>query len=183
VRAQRHVGLLLEPRDDVDGVTAHEGRVRPVEGFFQRRRHHRCRHAPHSGDPWVTHAGVLGARDQQLHELPIGVGPEDHPLLRVVGGKAVLEQLGALLTPVAAPVAAVGAVAVASFSSSAVDRGWSSFGSTGPPFGWPLTPSTNVSAPIRRRLGDFFRGSSGTPVVSGRLHRRGCWPNRPGPYA
>jgi hypothetical protein len=32
VRAQRHVGLLFEPGDDVDGVTAHEGRVRPVEG-------------------------------------------------------------------------------------------------------------------------------------------------------
>src|SRR3954467_10083703 len=29
VRAQRHLGLLLEPGDDVDGVTAHDGRVRP----------------------------------------------------------------------------------------------------------------------------------------------------------
>src|ERR671924_1897281 len=32
VRAQRHLGLLLEPGDDADGVTAHDGRVRPVEG-------------------------------------------------------------------------------------------------------------------------------------------------------
>jgi hypothetical protein len=32
VRAQRHLGLLLEPSDDVDGVTAHDGRVWPVEG-------------------------------------------------------------------------------------------------------------------------------------------------------
>src|SRR5918995_6808112 len=43
---------------------------------------------------------------------PIRVGPEDHPLLRVEQGEAVVEQLGALLAPVAAPVAAVGAVAV-----------------------------------------------------------------------
>src|SRR5690348_18054391 len=34
VRAQRHLGLLLEPGDDVDGVTAHDGRVRSVEGPF-----------------------------------------------------------------------------------------------------------------------------------------------------
>src|SRR5918994_2241521 len=34
VRAQRHLGLVLEPGDDVDGVTAHDGRVRPVEGSF-----------------------------------------------------------------------------------------------------------------------------------------------------
>src|SRR6266487_219105 len=39
-------------------------------------------------------------------------GPEDHPLLRVVEGEAAIEQLRALLTPVAAPVAVVGAVAV-----------------------------------------------------------------------
>src|SRR6266545_993971 len=31
VRAQRYLGLLLEPGDDVDGVAAHDGRVRPVE--------------------------------------------------------------------------------------------------------------------------------------------------------
>src|SRR5215207_10625863 len=34
VRAQRYLGLLLEPGDDVDGVTAHDVRVRPVEGPF-----------------------------------------------------------------------------------------------------------------------------------------------------
>ena len=106
VRAQRHVGLLLEPGDDVDGVTAHDGRVRPVEGFFQRGRHHRRRHAPHPGHPRVAHVGLLGARGQHLRELPVGGGPEDHPLLGVVRGEAVVEQLGALLAPVAAPVAA-----------------------------------------------------------------------------
>src|SRR4051812_5906543 len=31
MRAQGHVGLLLEPADDVDAVTALDGRVRPVE--------------------------------------------------------------------------------------------------------------------------------------------------------
>src|SRR6266511_4595188 len=103
---------FLEPRDDVDGVTAHDGRVRPVEGSFQCGRHHRCRHAPHPGDPWVTHLGLFGARGQHPRERPIRVGPEDHPLLLAVQGKAVVEQLRALLAPVAAPVAAVGAVAV-----------------------------------------------------------------------
>jgi hypothetical protein len=32
VRAQRYLGLLLEPGDDVDGIAAHDGRIRPVEG-------------------------------------------------------------------------------------------------------------------------------------------------------
>src|SRR5262245_58452282 len=41
VRAQRYVGLLLEPGDDVDGVAAHDGRIRPVERSIQRGRHHR----------------------------------------------------------------------------------------------------------------------------------------------
>src|SRR5918993_3409473 len=40
------------------------------------------------------------------------IGPEHHPLFRAVQGKAVVEQLGPLLTPVAGPVAARGAVAV-----------------------------------------------------------------------
>src|SRR4029077_9051374 len=39
VRAQRHIGLLFEPGDDVDGITAHHGCGRPVERFFQRGRH------------------------------------------------------------------------------------------------------------------------------------------------
>jgi hypothetical protein len=43
---------------------------------------------------------------QHPGECSIGVRPEDHPLLRVVQGKAVVEQLGALLAPVAAPVGA-----------------------------------------------------------------------------
>jgi hypothetical protein len=38
VRAQRHIGLLLEPGDDVDDVTADDGSVRPVQRFLQRRR-------------------------------------------------------------------------------------------------------------------------------------------------
>jgi hypothetical protein len=45
---------------------------------------------------------------------------QDHPLLRVVQGKAVVEQLGALPTPVAAPGAAVGAVAVEAGKTSKV---------------------------------------------------------------
>ena len=76
VRAQRHLGLLLEPGDDVDGVTAHERRVRPVEGSFQRGRHHRRRQVPHPGDPWVTHFGLLGARGQHPREGPIRVAPK-----------------------------------------------------------------------------------------------------------
>jgi hypothetical protein len=56
-----------------------------------------------------------GARAQHLRELPVGVGPEDHPLLRAVHGETVVEQLGALLAPVAAPVAVVGAVVSFSF--------------------------------------------------------------------
>lgn len=58
------------------------------------------------------HLGLLGARGQHRSECPIRLGPEDHPLLRAVQGKAVVQQLGALLTPVAGPVAAGGAVAV-----------------------------------------------------------------------
>src|SRR3954469_8630437 len=56
---------------------------------------------------------LLGARGQHARERPIGLGPEDHPLLLAVRGEAVLEELGALLAPVAAPVAAAdGAEAV-----------------------------------------------------------------------
>jgi len=59
---------------------------------------------------------------------PIRGGPEDHPLLLAVQGEATLEQLGALLAPVAAqaaaPAAAVGAVAVeAGKDVEGVDRG------------------------------------------------------------
>src|ERR1044071_8570931 len=39
-------------------------------------------------------------------------GADHHPLLRLIQGEAVVEQLRALLAPVAAPVAGVGAVAV-----------------------------------------------------------------------
>src|ERR671936_3058200 len=51
---------------------------------------------------------------QHLHELPERGGAEDHPLVVAEQVKAVFEQLGALLAPVAAPVArgAVGAVAI-----------------------------------------------------------------------
>jgi hypothetical protein len=96
-RVARHLKL----RDDVDGVAAaHDGRVRPVEGFLHGRGQRRCWHPPHPGDPWVTGAGFLGARGQQPHELPIGVGPEHHSLLRVVQGKAAVKQLGAFVTRV-----------------------------------------------------------------------------------
>src|SRR5215203_594772 len=107
VRAQRHLGLLFEPGDDVDGVAAHKGRVWPVQGSFEGRRYHRCRQIPHPGIYQVTHLRLLGARVQHLHELPKGVGPEDHPLLLLVQGEAAVEKLGALLTPIATPVATV----------------------------------------------------------------------------
>src|SRR3954465_1692316 len=68
--------------------------------------------ASHARKPRVTHFGVLGARGQHPHEGSECVGAEDHPLLLAVEGKAVLEQLGALLAPVAGPVAAGGAVTV-----------------------------------------------------------------------
>src|SRR5215217_6532493 len=47
----------------------------------------------------------------------------------------------------------------------------------------PLTPATNTSDPIRHRLPDFFRGLSGTPVLSdsrrfGRCLRRICFGRR-----
>jgi len=35
MRAQRHLGLLLEPGDNVDGIATRDGRIRPVEGSFQ----------------------------------------------------------------------------------------------------------------------------------------------------
>src|SRR5204863_9776199 len=47
----------------------------------------------------------VGARAQQLHELPVGVRPEDQPLLIAVGGEAMVEQLAASLAPEGAPVA------------------------------------------------------------------------------
>ena len=72
-----------------------------------------------SGEP-VTHFGLLGARGQHPRECPIRVGAEDHPLFRAVQGKAVVEQLGALLAPVAGPVAAPGAVAVEAGKTSKV---------------------------------------------------------------
>src|SRR5450755_1306506 len=112
VRAQRYLGPLLEPGDDVDGVAAHDVGIRPVEGSFQCGRHHRGRQAPHPADPRVTHLGLLGARGQHPRKRPVRVGPEDHPLLLAIEGEAVLEELGALLAPVASPVAAGGAEAV-----------------------------------------------------------------------
>src|SRR5258706_1296534 len=42
----------------------------------------------------------------------------------------------------------------------------------GAPRGRPLTPATNTSASIRHRLPDFFRGLSGTPVLSDPTARR-----------
>ena len=37
---KRHLGLLLEAGDQVGGVAAHDGRIRPLDGFLQRGRHH-----------------------------------------------------------------------------------------------------------------------------------------------
>src|SRR4030095_16540400 len=69
------------------------------------------------------------------------------PSLRVVQGKAVVEQLGALLTPVVAPVAAaVGAVAVeAGKGVEGLGSGPDarSLSTVGRPGGRPLTPATN----------------------------------------
>ena len=70
VRAQRHLRLLLEPGDDVGQIATHESRVRPVEASLQRRRHHRCRQAPHPGVHRVIYLGLPSARAQQLRELP-----------------------------------------------------------------------------------------------------------------
>src|SRR5215211_1325547 len=59
---------------------------------------------------WMTHgsrtsdSSVLSA---SIRANNIGVGPEDHPLLLLVQGEAAVEKLGALLTPIATPVAAV----------------------------------------------------------------------------
>src|ERR671916_423857 len=64
----------------------------------------------------VTHGSRTsdsnGARGKHPCEQPVRVGPEDHPLLRAEQGEAVVEQLGALLAPVAGPLGAGGAVAV-----------------------------------------------------------------------
>jgi hypothetical protein len=60
---KRHVGLLLEAGDDIDGVAARDGGVRPVQRSLQGGRHHRGRGVPHLGDPRVTHVvpSVLAA--------------------------------------------------------------------------------------------------------------------------
>src|SRR3954452_24102867 len=60
VRAQRHVGLLLEPGDDVDCAAADVLRVRPVEWLLQHGRHHRRRRVPHPRDLGVAHVVLLG---------------------------------------------------------------------------------------------------------------------------
>src|SRR5215217_5266841 len=112
VRAQRYVGLLLELSDDVDSVSADDGRVRPVERLLQGARHHRCRQIPHTSDPRVTRLGLLGARGQYLRVRTVRGRPEDYPLLLLVQGEAMLEQFGSLFAPVPAPVATVGAVPI-----------------------------------------------------------------------
>jgi len=50
-RAQRHRGLLLEPGDDLDGITIRDGGVRPIEGCVKGGRHHGRGKASHPGDP------------------------------------------------------------------------------------------------------------------------------------
>jgi hypothetical protein len=66
VRAQRHIRLLLEPGDDINGVTALDGRIRPVKGCLQRARHDHGRHPSHPGDPFVVHVGSLHALGEYL---------------------------------------------------------------------------------------------------------------------
>src|SRR5829696_675510 len=56
VRAQRHRGFLLEPGDDVDGITIRDGGVRPIEGCVKGGRHHGRGKASHPGDPQVIPA-------------------------------------------------------------------------------------------------------------------------------
>src|SRR3954452_1995645 len=112
VRAQRLVGLLLEPGDDVDCVPADELRVRPVERLLQRGRHHRGRRVPHPRDPRIAHVVPFSARGQHPRELPVGGSPENHALVGAVQVEAMVEQLRALLAPVPGPVGAGGGVAI-----------------------------------------------------------------------
>jgi hypothetical protein len=60
-RAQRHRGLLLEPGDDLDGITIRDGGVRPIEGCVKGGRHHGRGKASHPGDPQVI-PGLVGVR-------------------------------------------------------------------------------------------------------------------------
>ena len=114
VRAQRDIGFLLQPGDDLDRVPAHDGRIRPVEGVLERRGDDVRRQGPHPVHPRIADVVALTAGGQHLHEGQIGVGSEDHPLRTVVRREPVRQQLGTLLAPVAAPVArgAVGTEAV-----------------------------------------------------------------------
>jgi hypothetical protein len=63
----------------------------------------------HSSSEWG-----IDARGHDLSNLPEGGGPEEHPLLGAEEGGAMLEQLGALLAPIATPVGLLvkGSVAV-----------------------------------------------------------------------
>ena len=108
VRAQRHFGLLFEPANDVDGITAHHGCVRPVERFFQRRRHHR----PGGLRILVTHGSrtsrFLGAIGQTFRPNSGSVSfRADNSLPRAVEDEAASEQLGALLAAAAGPICVV----------------------------------------------------------------------------
>ena len=114
VRSQGHLGLRLQPGDDVDGVATLQGHVRPVEGLLERRRHHRGRHAPHSVVHRVDLLQLPGARPQQLHEVPEGVRPPAPSAAPRRTSRGGARGTRALLAPVAAPVpgGTVGAVAV-----------------------------------------------------------------------
>ena len=47
--------------------------------------------APHPRDPRIEHRGFIGDRGQHPLEVTEGGGPEDHPLLAVERGAAMLE--------------------------------------------------------------------------------------------
>jgi hypothetical protein len=119
VRAQRHLGLLLSR------ATTSTASPRPTVASGQSRGPSSVVDTTVAGRllirvTQVPHVGLLGARGQHPGECPIRVRPEDHPLLRAVQGKAVVEQLGSFLAPVAGPVGAGGAVAVEAGKTSKV---------------------------------------------------------------
>src|SRR6476620_6266732 len=81
----------------------------------------RCRHAPQPVVHRVVDPGLLGARAEELHELPEGGGSEDQPLVLAHPGETAVEELGTLLAPVAAPVAVGPVLTAASERAIAFD--------------------------------------------------------------
>jgi len=62
VRAQWDCRLLFEPGNDIDGVPARDGRVRPVEWFLKCGRHDGRRHASHPERPCIERLKLLSVR-------------------------------------------------------------------------------------------------------------------------